>query len=159
MHGKVGIKPRCWAGTSAFCLVGMEDIREGERADKVWYPIESPVIGRKIQIEGVMGRGGMLCYAATAGVMRVMQKTKKEKTCIAALVMRGIRKSPRRRTGCVVVDAENPTFMRALFVVRIQPARLALAGRANRRWAQRRMQTGRLGTHGRRRAWSLRPGS
>jgi hypothetical protein len=32
------------------------------------------VIGRKIQIrlEGMMGRGCMLCSAATAGVMRVM---------------------------------------------------------------------------------------
>jgi hypothetical protein len=42
---------------------------EGERADKIWYPIESPVIGRKSQIECVRGRGGMLRSTATAEVM------------------------------------------------------------------------------------------
>ena len=29
-------------------------IWEWECADKIWYPIESPVIGRKSQIEGVV---------------------------------------------------------------------------------------------------------
>jgi len=41
-------------------------IWEEECADKIWYPIESPVIGRK---NAWMDRGGILCSAATAGVM------------------------------------------------------------------------------------------
>jgi hypothetical protein len=49
-------------------------IWEGERVDKIWYPIESPVIGRKGQIKDVMGRGGILCTTATAGRVGQVKK-------------------------------------------------------------------------------------
>jgi hypothetical protein len=37
--------------------------------------------------------------------------------CVESLSMRGIRKSPLWWTRCIGMDAGDPTFMRALFVI------------------------------------------
>ena len=153
---------------------GYERYRRGKRADKIWYPIESPVIWRNSQIKSVMGFAAA-CRAATQRRESFRKRKKKIRARMwESLIMRRIRKSPRRGTGGVRVDTGDPAFVDALLVIRRrayyplgqrrrrrvgQPARLAVARGANRRGPEGRVQAGRLRPHGRRRAWSLRPGS
>jgi len=81
-----------------------------ERADKIWYPIESPVIGGR-KNQDVMGSQRRAVLHSNSGG-RVGQ-VKKKFVCrmVESLIMRGIRKSSRWRTGRIRVDAGDPTFM------------------------------------------------
>lgn len=56
---------------------GERDIRErGKRADKIRYFIESPVIGRESQIEGVTVHAVLRCAATAEGMWGSVIKKK-----------------------------------------------------------------------------------